>query len=48
MKRDDLHYGIAEEELSSSEDEKESDFDFCHLLPGEKNTCHERTFLVYE
>ena len=50
MKRDDPDYGITEEELTSSEDETESDFEknFCHLSSGEKYTCDERTFLVYE
>ena len=36
--------------FSSFEDETESDFEnfFCPLSSGEKYTCDERTFLVYE
>ena len=45
MKRDGPDYGITEEELSSSEDEAESDFEnfVCLLSSGEKYT-----FLLYE
>ena len=50
MKRDNPDHGITEEELSSSEDETESDFEnlVCPSSSGEKYTCDERTFLVYE
>ena len=50
MKKDHPEYGITEEELSSSEDETESDFEnfVFSLSSGEKYTCDERTFLVYE
>ena len=50
MEQDDPDYGITDEELSSAEDETESDFEnfVCPLLLGEKYTCDERTFLVYE
>ena len=50
MKRADPDYGITEKELSSSEDETESDFEnfVSPLSSGEKYTCDERTFLVYE
>ena len=50
MKRDDPHYGITEEELSSSKDETKSDFEnfVCPLSSGEKYSCDERTFLLYE
>ena len=49
MKRDDPDYGITEE-LSSSKDETESDFEKfgCLLSLGEKYICDERTFLIYE
>ena len=49
MKRDDPDYGITEE-LSSSKDETESDFEnfVCLLLLAEKYICDERTFLIYE
>ena len=50
MKWDNSDYGIPKEEFSSSKDQTESDFEnlFCPLSLGEKYTCHERTFLVYE
>ena len=50
MKRDYPDYDITEEELSSTKDETESDFEhcFCPLSPGEKYTSDERTFLVYK
>ena len=43
-------YGITEDELSASEDETESDFEnfVFPLLSGEKYSCDEKTFLVYE
>ena len=50
MKRHDPDYGITEEELSSFDHEIESDFEnlVCPLSSGEKYSCDERTFLVYE
>ena len=50
MKRGNPDHVITQEESNFSKDETESDFEnfICPLSPGEKYTCDERTFLVYE